>query len=633
MPDIDSEQERDRMMTEFSEGLLADLKSATLSPPSSRPRILIGEEEIVEFRRRVDNTPGFKDSIVAQAQGADENEDLFGSKREIPYLCQPAVRALAQGAFVAEDAKFADKTLEGIEVMFSWPAEEWVARPHRPMRCDHAMLNVASTIGIALDFCHGFWSPEVAKSISDRINAYTVGVFLETWEKQDAHWSSPDYHWNWKIMCCGEMGTAALSCAESIEQMDQVMEASLAGCLDILDFVPPEGDWAEGAGYWLGTLGHGLKFGLALKRATNGSVDLFTHPAMEITGDFIVHVTEPDGQVYNFNDNAIILGGALDHLLLLANLKQRGDWARTARASDHQTVERLAWEDPSLESSLPKDTARSFPTTGVVTMRSGWDENATFVGLKSANSDVGHSQLDANSFVISTRGERLLIDEGIWPYGHLLGFFDSGGGKRFNFDANGTIGHNTLMVDGEGQVFGAEYPGRIKEFVAGDDVDIAVGDAKLAYGGKLTKYLRTLAFVKPDVLLVYDQVSANEPRLLEWLFHHRADVDGDEKVTRLKQNGIDLTLTRLIPDEAECWRVSDVKRTSAYTESNAHQHNRMSVEYRSFGPFHQCNEIEVLWGIYVGEGEAPVYTVNQDDVSLNVEIVLEESEKTVALKR
>ena len=57
------------------------------------------------------------------------------------------------------------------------------------------------------------------------------------------------------------------------------------------------------------------------------------------------------------------------------------------------------------------------------------------------------------------------------------------------------------------------------------------------------------------------------------------------------------------------------------------------MEYRSFGPFHQCNEIEVLWGIYVGEGEAPVYTVNQDDVSLNVEIVLEESEKTVALKR
>jgi hypothetical protein len=211
------------------------------------------------------------------------------------------------------------------------------------------------------------------------------------------------------------------------------------------------------------------------------------------------------------------------------------------------------------------------------------------VGLKSANSDVGHSQLDANSFVISTQGERLLIDEGIWPYGHKLGFFDYASGQRFNFDANGTIGHNTLMVDGKGQVHGAEYSGKIHAFTAGDEVDIAVGDATLAYGGKLEKYLRTLAFVKPDVLLVYDQVSADKPRLLEWLFHHRASVDGDEKETRLEQNGVELTLTRLIPEEAECWRVSDVKRTSAYTESNGFIHHRVGVEYRSFGPFHECD--------------------------------------------
>ena len=121
-------------------------------------------------------------------------------------------------------------------------------------------------------------------------------------------------------MCCGEMGTAAISCAEAISDLDSVLQAALEGCLDILDFVPPEGDWAEGLGYWLGTLGHGVKFGVGLKRATGGAVSLFEHPALRETGDYIVHVTEPDGQVYNFNDNGISLGSSLDHLLLLANL-------------------------------------------------------------------------------------------------------------------------------------------------------------------------------------------------------------------------------------------------------------------------------------------------------------------------
>ena len=365
-----------------------------------------------------------------------------------------------------------------------------------------------------------------------------------------------------------------------------------------------------------------MKFGVGLRRATGGAVNLFEHPALRETGDYIVHVTEPDGQVYNFNDNGISLGSSLDYLLLLANLNRRGDWARTARASDHTTVERLIWDDPSLADAIPNETSRSYPTTGVVTMRSGWDDQATFVGLKSGSSAVGHSQLDANSFVVTSRGERLLIDEGIWPYGHALGFFDSDGGERWNFDGNGTIGHNTVMVDGEGQRYGADYPGRIVSFERGEEVDVAVGDATAAYGGKLKQYLRTLAFLKPDVVLVYDRISSEEPRLLEWLFHHRAEVYGDERLTGFRRNGVTLSLSRVIPEHMECWRMSDVKRTSMYTESNQYRPHRVSVEYRSFGPFHPCREIEVLWAIHVGDAsDRPEVVASVGDRTATVRVV------------
>ena len=608
-------------MKPFSEDLLEKLAKTTVAPPAARPRVLLGAGEVDGVRERARATPGFVDSLAEAAREASANQDLFGAEPELPYFCQTPLRSLANAAFILEDEAFAARALEGVEAMFSFPPEEWVARPHRPMRCDHAMLNVASAIGVSMDLCSPLWTADAVASISERINAYTVARFLETWEKQDAHWSSPGYHWNWKIMCCGEMGTAAIACAEAIADIEAVLQAALAGCLDILDFVPPEGDWAEGPGYWLGTLGHGVKFGVGLRRATGGAVDLFEHPALRITGDYIVHVTEPDGQIYNFNDNGISLGPSLDYLLLLAKLNRRGDWARTARASDHATVERLIWDDPSLPDAIPVQTSRSYPTTGVVTMRSGWDGDATFVGLKSGSSAVGHSQLDANSFVVSSRGERLLIDEGIWPYGHDLGFFDSDGGKRWNFDGNGTIGHNTLMVDGEGQRYGADYPGRIVSFDAGRDVDVAVADAAAAYAGRLKRYLRTLAFLKPDVALVWDRVSSEEPRLFEWLFHHRADVSGDERLTRFTRNGVSLSLSRVIPEHMECWRTSDVRRASSYTESNQYQPKRVSVEYRSYGPFHPCREIEVLWGIHVGDASnRPEFDASVEGVTATVRV-------------
>ena len=608
-------------MPEFSEELIQKLTEVTVDPAGTRPRILIGADEVSAIRQRVRDIEGATDTFAEGARAASANEGLFGPNPEIPYLVQAPVRALADAAFVLEDEGFAARALEGIEVMLGFPAQEWVARPHRPMRCDHAMLNVASCIGVALDLCAQFWGEDAVRSVSERIDAYTVDRFVETWEKQDAHWSKPDYHWNWKIMCCGEMGTAALSCYPAISRVEEVLEAALAGCLDILDSVPPEGDWAEGPGYWLATLAHGLRFGLGLGRATGGAVDLLAHPALKLTGDYIVHITEPDGMVYDFNDNGLSLGAYLDYLLLLAGRHLRGDWAQTARASDHITLERLAWDDPSLANADPAETARSFPSTGVAVMRSGWDDSATFVGLKSGRSEVGHSQLDANSLVVTARGERLLVDEGIWPYAHFLGFFDAEGATRYNFDGNATIGHSTLLVDGQGQQYGEEMPGRIVSLEAGDEVDIAVADGAAPYGGKLTQYARTLAFLKPDVLLVYDQVTADAPRLLEWLFHHRAAVSGDEKLSLFKRHGATLSLARVIPQEAECWRVSDVTRTSAYTSSNASISERVSIQYRGIGPFHQCESLDVLWAIHVGDAaDRPTVAARTEDDAVDATI-------------
>ena len=214
----------------------------------------------------------------------------------------------------------------------------------------------------------------------------------------------------------------------------------------------------------------------------------------------------------------------------------------------------------------------------------------------------------------------MLVDGGTWPYAHFLGFF--GHDTRFNFDGNNTIAHSSLMVDGRGQRLGAEHPGRIVSFEAGPEVDIAAGDASAAYAGALKCFLRTLAFVKPDLLLVYDQVAADEPRVLEWLFQHNGVAEGDECSTTITTDGVSLSLTRVLPEKAECWRTSDVARTSAYTSSNAGIPERVGVRYRSFGPFHPCEAIDVLWAIHVGDlDEQPEVKASTGDSSVAVEIL------------
>jgi hypothetical protein len=416
-------------------------------------------------------------------------------------------------------------------------------------------------------------------------------------------------------VCCADSGLGALACGESVPDLPEVLEAALAGVLDVLDTMPTEGDWPEGPAYHLVSLASGLRFGLALKNATGGAVNLLTHPVLKRAGDFLMHITEPDGEYYNFSDDPGLWPRGPSHdpwnfLLLLAKIARRGEWARTARMHYKVTLERLLWDDPSLESVSPSDTdtARQFPSTGMTTMRSGWDGQATYVGFRSGTANVGHAQLDANSFVVSARGERLLVDEGSWPYAALLGHFDYSG-PRFDFDNTATIGHNTLLVDGQGQHpagrdFGAEYGGDLVGFSSGPQVDIAVGDATAAYDGKLDRYLRTLAFVKPDLLLIYDQVASREPRYLEWLFHHDGAVSGDEDVTTIIRGDATLTLIRVLPSEVDCWRISDVVRASVYTDSDTLEPVRVRIRYRSFGPFHPCERMDVLWAVYVGEPQS-----------------------------
>jgi hypothetical protein len=123
---------------------------------------------------------------------------------------------------------------------------------------------------------------------------------------------------------------------------------------------------------------------------------------------------------------------------------------------------------------------------------------------------LGHVHPDANHFIVFGCGEWLLRDDGYaWK--------DTGQ-------------HNTLLVDGKGQVGEGSagfssggmnvssiglYP-RVIAATSSEAVDRISGDATVMYpaAAGLKRYVRSLYFLKPDVLIVVDDIETEGPRRL-----------------------------------------------------------------------------------------------------------------------
>jgi hypothetical protein len=61
--------------------------------------------------------------------------------------------------------------------------------------------------------------------------------------------------------------------------------------------------------------------------------------------------------------------------------------------------------------------------------------------------------------------------------------------------------------------------GRVTRFESAPGYDIVTGDATHAYDGELSRALRTLVYLRPNLLLVHDRLASDTPRRWEWNIH------------------------------------------------------------------------------------------------------------------
>jgi hypothetical protein len=210
---------------------------------------------------------------------------------------------------------------------------------------------------------------------------------------------------------------------------------------------------------------------------------------------------------------------------------------------------------------------------GFVSARSDWSGDESFLFFKCGPyightaieimnycaSSAHHTHPDQNSFMLFGSGEWLIRDDG--NYGKYTGQ------------------HNTLIIDAGEQLGGGDsiFDGvflhamkrkpQILSSSSTSDMDHVIGEAAEAYNPNmdLKKFTRHLLYIKPDVLIVADDILLDSPHNLELRFH-----PGPQEI---EQSG-DIFFTR---SEKSVLRIEPL--TPKNIQITAHKHDLIDRRY------------------------------------------------------
>ena len=367
-----------------------------------------------------------------------------------------------------------------------------------------------------------------------------------------------------------------------------------------------DGGWGEGLSYYSYAWFNGIRFIDALKNVSGGEVDFFKHPFMSKTSAYPLYLTMPDDSSFvNFSNLSGNISTTKNIMRKLATEFQNPHAQWHANKSAGSSPFEFIWYDlrlsPEAPIELPK--ARLFKTIQWAVMRTGWtDTDDILFAMKGGYNDWDHHHLDHNTFILNAYGERLIIDHGYaWPTPP----------DRIPY-ANDTKAHNTLLVNGEGQLDGAaNYSGGrgawqhftpLSDFAHSERYDGITGSAKRAYArDQLQEYIRQVVFVRPECFVIFDTVEADDPSTFEWLFHTFGDISVDGDSVIIAQPNASLAIKILTP-ESFAYDMAEYSMDGSRNRFIKENIDRY-IKVRSTEERRHANLMAILYPFRAGEAE------------------------------
>jgi len=316
---------------------------------------------------------------------------------------------------------------------------------------------------------------------------------------QKRHWTKPRN--NWAQVCGAGIAIAAASVAESDPDLaESLFEACGKLVGDCEKFYQPDGMYPEGPGYWhYGTSYHVMFLAAAAGLGRPVEID----PVLKKAGDAIMHLTSPAGLSYNFAD-----GGATVERPSLAQSWLAAEFADATQAGHVRRLLGLSLARGaaafrgdrffplallSLPAEPPPGESANAAIFGgeqaVALFRSGWENDAAFLGIKGGTAAVNHGQMDVGSFIYDVHGQRWLHDLGKENY-HLPGHFTE---RRWTYFRLQNRSHNTLEINGKLQDPEAAPSAIGRSQLTGARFSASF-DITAAYAGSAGKVTRSASF-------------------------------------------------------------------------------------------------------------------------------------------
>ncbi len=320
-----------------------------------------------------------------------------------------------------------------------------------------------------------------------------------------------------------------------------------------------DGGWGQGFGY-----GDGIHQATLHTLYVGTGLNLFAIPWGRNYGRWMMYFQPPYGSCPNFGDAGYGRPRGLQKQVMAAyaRIHQNPYYQWHAEQIElpppplgaYQLSLHLKWPPPP-PARPPRDLPQALHMRdiGWAALHSDLADGHRNVMVQFKSSHFGsfsHSHADQNSFVLEAFGQPLLIDSGYYPW--------YGSPHDMSWTRQ-TRAHNALLVNHKGQgVWNRSACGHISAFASSPDFDYVAGDATPAYQHpslttdttsyhlrkdihapiELCAYYegvqrmrRHLVFVRPQALVILDEVQTRFPASIQFLLHapHSFALDSEHR--------------------------------------------------------------------------------------------------------
>lgn len=290
-----------------------------------------------------------------------------------------------------------------------------------------------------------------------------------------------------------------------------------------------DGGWHEGSSYWSSYINRFSWWADVVRPATG--VDVLQLPYFSKMGYYALYLMPPGAPGGGLGDLCDQRPGAGIGDLVgdFATLTGNGHWrwyadqagtrdaaARLRKSGNFGYIDFVRGTRPVVTACPPTNLPSSivFRGIGQAVLNTDLTASSNDVEVVFKSSPFGPSShgYDAqNSFLMYAYGAQLFV-----PTGRR----DQYGSAHHRDWMWETKSVNGITVNGKGQAkHTMSAGGRILGFHTSPSLDYVSGEAADAYEGRLTRATRHIAFVKPDLVIVYDQLAAPAPSTFEWRLH------------------------------------------------------------------------------------------------------------------